>query len=122
MKVRTAFTLSDDDLRSIRAAHGRGGKATRKECLTFIDRAVRDAIQAAPTPKPARGARVTADSIAKNVEDLHARKYPTGCPSLCEACASRLGIANETEAERIARVRRTIERKFGHVGTGVARG
>ena len=45
MKVRAAFMLTEIELRTIRAAHGRGGKATRKECVTFIDRAVRDALK-----------------------------------------------------------------------------
>ena len=54
MKVRTAFDFSDDQLRAIRAAHGRGGVATRKESVGFILRAVEAALKAAPTPKPKR--------------------------------------------------------------------
>jgi len=54
MKVRTVFTFEELQLRTIRAALGRGGKATRKECVTFIDRAVRAALDKAPEAKPAR--------------------------------------------------------------------
>lgn len=54
MKVNAAFTFSDDQLRSIRAAHGRGGAATRKECRIFIARAVEAALHAAPEAKPKR--------------------------------------------------------------------
>lgn len=54
MKVRAAFTFTPDQLGRIRAAHGRGGKATRKECVTFIDRAVHAALSAAPEPKRRR--------------------------------------------------------------------
>ena len=54
MKVRTAFEFSDAQLRTIRAAHGRGGKATRKESVGFVLRAVEAALKAAPEAKPAR--------------------------------------------------------------------
>lgn len=54
MKVRTAFDFSDAQLRTIRAAHGRGGIATRKESVIFIARAVEAALKAAPEAKPAR--------------------------------------------------------------------
>lgn len=54
MKVRTGFNFDDGQLRTIRAAVGRGGVATRRECVTFIDRAVRDALAKAPDPRPAR--------------------------------------------------------------------
>lgn len=120
MKVRTGFTFDDEQLRSVRAAIGRGGKATRKECLTFIDRAVRTALDAAPTPRRARVKPVTAADIvtsgevARRAETVHARTYPGGCPQLCEACAKRLGIASETEEQRLRRVRNNIARKFGH--------
>lgn len=59
MKVRTAFTFEDRTLRTIRAALGRGGVATRKDCVTFIERAVAQALAGAPTPKPARTKRPT---------------------------------------------------------------
>jgi hypothetical protein len=54
LKVVTAFNFLDEDLRTVRAAHGRKGKATRKECRMFVERAVRLALQAAPEPAPAR--------------------------------------------------------------------
>ena len=64
MKVWTAFSLSETELRTIRAAVGRGGRATRKECVVFIDRAVRDALRRAPDPKPARRKRLPAPPAA----------------------------------------------------------
>lgn len=57
MKVRCAFSFTDEQLRTVRAAHGRGGKATRKECMTFVDRAVAAAFKAAPEPRPVRKRR-----------------------------------------------------------------
>lgn len=54
MKVVTRFSFDEGQLRTIRAAHGRGGVATRKECQTFIDRAVRAALDEAPDPRPKR--------------------------------------------------------------------
>jgi len=103
MKVRTVFTFEELQLRTIRAALGRGGKATRKECVTFIDRAVRAALDKAPNPKPAK--RMTMTEVAAQpdrvldvaVEGLHAQKYPHGCPRLCEACAVRLAVLSETD-------------------------
>lgn len=64
MKVRAAFTFDDLALRTVRAAHGRGGKATRKECIVFIDRAVSEALKRAPDPKPARVKRPRASKPA----------------------------------------------------------
>jgi hypothetical protein len=66
MRVNHAFEFSDDTLRTIRAALGRGGAATRKECRVFIARAVEAALKAAPTPKPKRAkvAKVKADPMA----------------------------------------------------------
>lgn len=54
MKVRSLFTFDEAQLRSIRAAQGRGGRATRAECQVFINRAVSKAIDAAPETKPTR--------------------------------------------------------------------
>lgn len=54
MKVIAHFNFSNEQLRTVRAAHGRGGKATRKECLTFLDRALAAALKAAPDPRPVR--------------------------------------------------------------------
>ena len=54
MKVNTSFAFTDEQLRTIRAALGRGGAATRKECRYFIERAVEAALKSAPEPKPKR--------------------------------------------------------------------
>ncbi len=54
MRVNAAFDFPEPQLRSIRAALGRGGVATRKDCRVFILRAVEAALKAAPTPKAAR--------------------------------------------------------------------
>jgi hypothetical protein len=51
MTVIVRFSFGEDALRTVRAAIGRGGKATRKECQVFIDRAVRKALEHAPEPK-----------------------------------------------------------------------
>lgn len=67
MKVRAAFNFSDEQLRGIRAAHGRGGRATRKESLVFIDRAVNKALDAAPEPKAKRVKRAKTDPSARPV-------------------------------------------------------
>jgi hypothetical protein len=54
VKVNTSFVFTDEQLRTIRAALGRGGAATRKECRYFIDKAVAAAFDKAPEPKPKR--------------------------------------------------------------------
>jgi hypothetical protein len=85
MKVRVAFSFEETQLRTIRAAIGRGGRATRNECVVFINRAVTKAIEAAPEPKPARkkatkvetwkrdACRCTEDAICAACRDRHAR-------------------------------------------------
>lgn len=95
MKVRYAVNLEEHDLRSIRAAIGCGGKATRKECVTFIDRAVRKAIKDAPDPKPARTRQPKPAPAVKTVE------------------------TPEQEHERLSAERDSIARKFGHQTTGM---
>jgi hypothetical protein len=57
MKVRVVFELDDGALRTIRASYKRGGKATRKESVLFINRAVATAMAAAPDPAPVRKRR-----------------------------------------------------------------
>lgn len=57
MKVRVVFELDDVALRTVRASYKRGGKATRKESVLFINRAVAEALKAAPEPAPARRPR-----------------------------------------------------------------
>lgn len=87
MKVCTAFQFDETQLRTVRAAHGRGGKATREECRTFIDRAIRTALDDAPTPKPARVKREKPTPVAPVVRDERkerdriARAYGHGVPS-----------------------------------------
>lgn len=54
MKVNIGLVLNDEQLRTIRAALGRGGVATRKECRYFVERAIEAALKAAPDPKPKR--------------------------------------------------------------------
>ena len=54
MKVNIGLVLNDDQLRTIRAALGRGGVATRKECRYFVERAIEAAFKKAPEPKPKR--------------------------------------------------------------------
>lgn len=61
------------------------------------------------------------DDLKRAVEDKHARLYPDGCPMLCESCAMRLGIRNETEEQRCHRVRDAIARKFGHKTSGLGK-
>lgn len=69
MKVVFKRTFDDLALRTIRAAIGRGGRASRKECLTFIDRAISDALRAAPDPKPKRTPRPKGETfVVKPVE------------------------------------------------------
>lgn len=67
MKVRVAFSFDEVQLRTIRASIQRGGKATRKECVTFIDRAVRDALDKAPEPKRKPVKREKGDPSARPV-------------------------------------------------------
>ena len=125
MKVKTGFMFEEADLRRIRASVGRGGIATRSECRIFIDRAVREALKDAPEPKPARK-RIDAETLRVTVEQQHAERYPQGCPMLCEACATRLGIAHESEPQRLrrlnAKIARTMRVAMRPVLVGVARG
>lgn len=51
MKVRTGFEFSEEDRRRIRASIARGGQATRRECVTFIDRVVRAALADQELPR-----------------------------------------------------------------------
>lgn len=67
MVIRWMVNLSEDELRTIRAAVGRGGKATRNECRIFIDRAVRKALHDAPEPKPKRMKHEKKDPSARTV-------------------------------------------------------
>lgn len=57
MTVVVRFELSEAQLRTVRAAYGRGGVATRKESSLFINRAVAEALDKAPEPKVKRVAR-----------------------------------------------------------------
>ena len=54
MNVTVKLALTETDRRTIRAAMGRGGQATRSDVRTFVDRAYREALGAAPEPKRAR--------------------------------------------------------------------
>jgi molybdenum cofactor biosynthesis enzyme MoaA len=54
MKVPVKLDLTEDQLRRIRAAYGRGGVATRAEVRTWLDRVVQTALKAAPEPKRRR--------------------------------------------------------------------
>lgn len=60
MKTNLPLELTDTDRRRIRAAIRRGGLATRSEIRIFADRAIREAIAAAPDPKPARRLKAAA--------------------------------------------------------------
>lgn len=96
MKVRTGFAFTDEELRTIRAAINRGGKATRKEALVFIDRAVRDAMKDAPAPKPVR------KRAAKPEPTITPKETP------------------EQERERLRRQRDRIAKFYGHQTGGAA--
>lgn len=54
MKINLSITLDEAQLRSVRAAQGRGGKATRSDVRVFANRAIRAALDAAPAAKPKR--------------------------------------------------------------------
>lgn len=54
MRINVTIVLDEAQLRRVRAAHGRGGKATRAECRTWFQRVVLDAIAGAPEPKVRR--------------------------------------------------------------------
>ncbi len=62
---------------------------------------------------------MTTVTVRAAVEDRHAKLYPGGCPMLCEACGTRLGIVNETEDQRNHRNRDRIARAFGHTTNGI---
>jgi len=70
MKVIYKRGFDDLALRTVRAALGRGGRATRKECVLFIDRAIGTALAKAPEPRPARVKRPkVADRLATTPVD-----------------------------------------------------
>jgi molybdenum cofactor biosynthesis enzyme MoaA len=54
MRVPIRLELTEDQLRRVRAAYGRGGVATRNEVRTWLDRVVQTALRAAPEPKRRR--------------------------------------------------------------------
>lgn len=98
MKVRFAFNFGETELRSIRASIGRGGKATRKECYIFVDRAIRTALDKAPEAKAPR-ARVKREAPT-----------PDGRTSESEA----------QEHDRLRAQRDRIARMYKHQATEVA--
>lgn len=51
MVTAVRFDFNEDVLRSIRAGHGRGGKASRKEVKMFVEVAVHAALKNLPPPK-----------------------------------------------------------------------
>jgi hypothetical protein len=97
MKVRVVCELTDVALRTVRASYKRGGKATRRESVLFINRAVAEALKAAPEPKPARRPRPKPEPPAPPVE------VPEG----------------SKEAETIARLRRLYKLTGGAAGRPV---
>lgn len=49
--------------------------------------------------------------VANIVEQLHAARYPEGCPAGCEACTARAGVAPvQSEDELIAEYERLAQR------------
>jgi hypothetical protein len=64
MTVTLRLDLSETVLRSIRAADGRGGRATRKEARAFAEVAVRVAVDRLPPPKVRRPKVVDVDRRA----------------------------------------------------------
>jgi hypothetical protein len=44
----------------------------------------------------------TDENIATAVEQLHAARYPQGCPNSCESCAARLSMADAHGREPMA--------------------
>ena len=51
MTINLKLDLNEDQLRRVRAAHGRGGKATRNECRVWLNRLIAAGIIALPEPK-----------------------------------------------------------------------
>jgi hypothetical protein len=51
MTINLKLDLNEEQLRRIRAAHGRGGKATRNECRVWLNRTIAAGLIALPEPK-----------------------------------------------------------------------
>lgn len=100
MKVRTGFNFSDSDLRAVRASIGRGGRATRRECLTFIDRVVREAIERTPEPRPRR-------QRASKPLNTHVDGCPQRFASMgeCWCNADKTGLIKDAAKARTSRDR-----------------
>lgn len=78
MKINLSLDVTDQDRRTVRAAIGRGGVATRKEIRIFAERAIRGALAAAPEPKPRRQA-TTPPAAPRPLEQLQALPDETRC-------------------------------------------
>ncbi len=109
MKVNTGFTFTDDDRRALRALIGRGGRATRVECRIFMDRVIREAIEAAPTRRQTR--RVKRGPDASHVEGCPRR---TASMAECWCNADHTGLVDDTTHASSHRER--IARLYGHEG------
>lgn len=93
MRINLPLELTDTERRTVRAALGRGGVATRKEIRVFAEHAIRSAISAAPAPKPVRQAGQVA-APARAIDQLQALPDDTKC-RLCERPKSlhgRMGL------------------------------
>jgi pyruvate/2-oxoglutarate dehydrogenase complex dihydrolipoamide acyltransferase (E2) component len=51
MKIVLTLTMDEPQLRRVRTATGRGGKATRADVRIWASRVLQEALQEAPTPK-----------------------------------------------------------------------
>lgn len=64
MKVNFSLVLDDDALRRVRAAQGRGGKATRSDVRMWLQRLADAGLRHAPEPKVRRKASPAAQEAA----------------------------------------------------------
>lgn len=66
MTINLKLQFTEDQLRRVRAAHGRGGKATRNECRVWLNRIIAAGVQGLPEPKR-RGRQPAPDYVPQAV-------------------------------------------------------
>lgn len=91
MITNLRIELDDDQLRSVRAALGRGGKATRKDVSAWALRLLFDAVKGAPAPVRRQSKPVQAKAQLEN----RARDWDAATEAADDAVCGHCGFTKE---------------------------